>query len=126
MIQVLRLIIYLVVLAAAAVAGYTILKAGDPDNLLRPFIDNPERDMYAAAAAGAVIFAMMFVLNFLRDRETYRFLVENHLEYIRSERKKGRGDAQIAESILQSVGSKPGRRHDFAKKKMTEHMARYR
>jgi hypothetical protein len=100
------------------VAMYTLLNAGNPDSILRPYLPDPRHDVYVAVVSSVLVFILGFLVFFSRDREGLRQLVNLNADQIRKLRKKGSSDEEIATSILASMGSFSGYRHNLALKKL--------
>ena len=111
-------IIYVLMIAIGLVAMYTLLNAGNPDSLLRPYLPDPRHDVYVAVVSSVLVFILGFFVFFSRDREGFRQLVEVNADQIRKLRKKGNGDKEIAASILAAMGSYSGYKHNLALKKL--------
>ncbi len=111
-------IIYGLMILIGLVAMYSLLNAGNPDSLLRPFIPDPKHDFYVAVISSVMVFILGFFVFYSRDREGFRQLVELNAEQIRKLRKKGKNDEEIADSILAAMGSTSGYKHNLAKKKL--------
>jgi hypothetical protein len=100
------------------VAMYTLLNAGNPDSLLRPYLPDPRHDVYVAVVSSILVFILGFFVFFSRDREGFRQLVDLNADQIRKLRKKGKSDNEIAASILAAMGSASGYKHNLALKKL--------
>jgi hypothetical protein len=111
-------IIYGLMLVIGLVAMYTLLNAGNPDSLLRPYFPDPRHDVYVAVVSSVLVFILGFFVFFSRDREGFRQLVDLNADQIRELRKNGRGDEEIAISILAAMGSASGYKHNLALKKL--------
>ncbi len=111
-------IIYGLMILIGLVAMYSLLNAGNPDSLLRPFIPDPKHDFYVAVISSVMVFILGFFVFYSRDREGFRQLVELNAEQIRKLRKKGKNDEEISDSILAAMGSTSGYKHNLAKKKL--------
>ncbi len=111
-------IIYGLMIVIGLVAMYTLLNAGNPDSLLRPFIPDPKHDFYVAVISSVMVFILGFFVFYSRDREGFRQLVELNAEQIRKLKKKGKSDEEIAGSILAAMGSTSGYKHNLALKKL--------
>jgi hypothetical protein len=118
-------IIYVLMILIGLVAMYAILNAGNPDSLLRPWVPNPAHDVYVAAITSFIIFILGFFVFFNRDREGFQNLVRLNAERIRTLRRNGQGDEEIAESILSAMGSSGGRRHNLAKRKLVIYLSEF-
>ncbi len=111
-------IIYGLMLVIGLVAMYTLLNAGNPDSLLRPYLPDPRHDVYVAVVSSVLVFILGFFVFFSRDREGFRQLVDLNADQIRELRKKGKSDNEIAASILAAMGSASGYKHNLALKKL--------
>ena len=97
---------------------YSLLNTGNPDSLLRPFIPDPQNDIYVAVISSVLVFVLGFFVFYSRDREGFQQLVRLNADKIRDLRQKGKSDAEIADAILAAMGSISGYRHNLAKKKL--------
>ncbi len=111
-------IIYGLMIVIGLVAMYTLLNAGNPDSLLRPYLPDPRHDVYVAVVSSILVFILGFFVFFSRDREGFRQLVDLNADQIRKLRKKGKSDEEIAASILTAMGSASGYKHNLALKKL--------
>jgi hypothetical protein len=111
--------------AVGLVAMYSILNAGNPDSLLRPFLPDPGHDVYVAVVSSVLVFILGFFVFFSRDQAGFRQLVEVNGDKIRSLRRQGKSDAEIADSILAVMGSTSGYRHNLARKKLIIALSEY-
>jgi len=111
-------IIYGLMIAIGLVAMYTLLNAGNPDSLLRPYLPDPRHDVYVAMVSSLLVFILGFFVFFSRDREGFRQLVDLNADQIRKLRESGTSDEEIAASILAAMGSFSGYRHNLALKKL--------
>jgi hypothetical protein len=111
-------IIYGLMLVIGLVAMYTLLNAGNPDSLLRPYFPDPRHDVYIAVVSSILVFILGFFVFFSRDREGFRQLVDINADQIRELKKNGRSDEEIAISILAAMGSASGYKHNLALKKL--------
>ena len=100
------------------VAMYSLLNTGNPDSLLRPFIPDPQNDLYVAVISSVLVFVLGFFVFYSRDREGFQQLVRLNADKIRDLRQKGKSDAEIADAILAAMGSISGYRHNLARKKL--------
>ena len=113
-------------IAIGLVAMYTILNAGDPDSLLRSIFPDPHNDVYVAVISSLVVFILGFIVFYSRDREGFRQLIQMNQDRIREHRKQGYSDEQIAESILNAMGSSSGYRHNMARKKLMAYLSEFK
>ena len=119
-------IIYFLMIAIGLVAMYALLNAGNPDSLLRPFLPDPKHDVYLAVISSVLVFILGFFVFFFRDQEGFRQLIEINGDKIRSMRRQGKTDEEIADSILAAMGSISGYRHNLARKKMIIYLSEFR
>jgi hypothetical protein len=108
------------------VAMYSLLNAGNPDSLLRPFFPDPKYDLYVAIVSSVLVFILGFFVFFARDQESFRQLVALNAEKIRQLRSEGKKDEEIADSILAAMGSYSGYKHNMARKKLLLYLAEFR
>ena len=76
-------IIYVLMIIIGLVAMYSLLNAGNPDSLLRPFFPDPKYDLYVAMISSVLVFIMGFFVFFSRDQQSFRQLVVLNAERIR-------------------------------------------
>jgi hypothetical protein len=119
-------IIYILIVPISLVAGYTLLNAGSPNSLLRPIVPDPGHDVYVAIISSILVFILGFVVFYMRDREGFGQLIAMNADKIRKERKKGKSDAEIAESILSALKIRPGRRYNMARKKLVAYLSDFK
>ena len=119
-------IIYVLMILIGLVAMYSLLNAGNPDSLLRPFFPDPKYDLYVAMISSVLVFILGFFVFFSRDQESFRQLVALNAEKIRELRTEGKKDEEIADSILAAMGSYSGYKHNMAKKKLLLYLARFK
>ena len=108
------------------VAMYSILNAGNPDSLLRPYFPDPSHDVYVAVISSVLVFILGFFVFFSRDQASFRQLIEVNGQKIRSLRRQGKSDEVIADDILAAMGSTSGHRHNLARKKLIIHLSDFR
>jgi hypothetical protein len=118
-------IIYGLMIVIGLVAMYTLLNAGNPDSLLRPYLPDPRHDVYVAVVSSVLVFILGFFVFFSRDREGFRQLVDLNADQIRKLRKKGKSDEEIADSILSAMGSASGYKHNLARKKLVIYLSEF-
>ena len=114
----LMIIIYCLIAPIGLLAAYTLLTAGSPDSLVRIVFPNPYSDVYVAMVASVLVFILGFGVFFSRDLRAYRNLVHLNRDRIRKLRRQGQNNDQIADAILQAMGSFRGYRHNLARKKI--------
>ena len=119
-------IIYFLMVVIGLVAMYSLLNAGNPDSLLRPFFPDPKYDLYVAMISSVLVFILGFFVFFYRDQESFRQLVALNAEKIRQLRTEGKKDEEIADSILAAMGSYSGYKHNMARKKLLLYLAEFR
>jgi hypothetical protein len=118
-------IIYVLMVLIGLVAMYSILNTGNPDSLLRPFISDPQNDLYVAVVSSVLVFILGFFVFFSRDQEGFRQLVQLNADQIRDQRQKGKSDEEIADAILAAMGSSGGYKHNLARKKLLVYLAQF-
>ena len=119
-------IIYVLMIMVGLVAMYSLLNAGNPDSLLRPFSPDPKYDVYVAIVSSVLVFILGFFIFFSRDQESFRHLVELNAEKIRGLREAGKKDEEIADSILAAMGSYSGYKHNMARKKLLIYLSEFK
>ncbi len=118
-------IIYVLMIMIGLVAMYSLLNAGNPDSLLRPFSPDPKYDVYVAIVSSVLVFILGFFVFFFRDQESFRQLVALNAEKIRELRTEGKKDEEIADSILAAMGSYSGYKHNLARKKLLIYLSEF-
>ena len=119
-------IIYALIIVVGLMAMYTILNAGNPKSFWRLYFPESTSDIYLAMGLSVAVFILGFVVFYTRDREGFRHLIEMNADRIRGQRKKGKSDADIAESILSAMGSSSGYRHNMAKRKLIAYLTDFK
>ena len=115
----------ILIVPIAIITGYSLLNAGNPDSLLRPFVPDPAYDVYVAMALSVLVFILCFIVFYSQDRHAFRHLVEVNGAKIRELRKDGKSDAEIADSILTALGSRSGYKHRLARKKLLVYLSEF-
>ena len=108
------------------VAMYSLLNAGNPESLLRPFFPDPGYDVYVAMISSLLVFILGFFVFYSRDRESFRQLIELNGEKIRTLRRQGKKNEEIADAILAAMGSVSGYRHNLARKKLIIYLSEFK
>ena len=119
-------IIYVLMIIVGLVAMYSLLNAGNPESLLRPFFPDPKYDLYVAMISSVLVFILGFFVFFSRDQESFRKLVALNAEKIKELREAGKKDEEIADSILTAMGSSSGYRHNLARKKLLIYLSEFK
>jgi len=118
-------IFYILMIIIGLVAMYSLLNAGNPDSLLRPFFPDPKYDLYVAMISSGLVFILGFFVFFSRDQESFRQLVALNEKKIRALRTEGKKDEEIADSIMAAMGSHSGYRHNMARKKLLIYLSEF-
>ena len=118
-------IFYILMIIIGLVAMYSLLNAGNPDSLLRPFFPDPKYDLYVAMISSGLVFILGFFVFFSRDQESFRQLVALNEKKIRALRTEGEKDEEIADSIMAAMGSHSGYRHNMARKKLLIYLSEF-
>lgn len=124
--NVLKAILYGLILLTGLVALYAIFNAGNPASLLRAFFPDPRHDVYVAMASSMLVFILGFFVFFSRDQENLRQLIQLNRENIFKLRHDGKSDAEIADAMLTAMGSYSGYRHNLARKKLIIALSEFR
>ena len=119
-------IIYVLMIIVGLLAMYSLLNAGNPDSLLRPFFPDSKYDLYVAMISSVLVFILGFFVFFSRDQESFRKLVALNAEKIKELREAGKKDEEIADSILAAMGSHGGYKHNMARKKLLIYLAEFK
>ena len=119
-------VIYVLMIIIGLVAMYSLLNAGNPNSLLRPFFPDPKYDLYVAMISSVLVFILGFFVFFSRDQESFRQLVALNAEKIRQLRTEGKKDEEIADAILAAMGSYSGYKHNMARKKLLIYLSEFR
>ena len=119
-------VVYMLMIVIGLVAMYSLLNAGNPDSLLRPLFPDPKYDVYVAMVSSVLVFILGFFVFFSRDQESFRQLVQLNADKIRELREAGKKDEEIADSILQAMGSYGGYRHNMARKKLLIYLSEFK
>ena len=119
-------VVYMLMIVIGLVAMYSLLNAGNPDSLLRPLFPDPKYDVYVAMVSSVLVFILGFFVFFSRDQESFRQLVQLNADKIRELREAGKKDEEIADSILQAMGSYGGYKHNMARKKLLIYLSEFK
>ena len=119
-------IIYVLMIIVGLLAMYSLLNAGNPESLLRPFFPDSKYDLYVAMISSVLVFILGFFVFFSRDQESFRKLVALNAEKIKELREAGKKDEEIADSILAAMGSHGGYKHNMARKKLLIYLAEFK
>lgn len=119
-------IIYVLMIIVGLLAMYSLLNAGNPESLLRPFFPDSKYDLYVAMISSVLVFILGFFVFFSRDQESFRQLVALNAEKIKELREAGKKDEEIADSILAAMGSHGGYKHNMARKKLLIYLAEFK
>ena len=119
-------IIYVLMIIVGLLAMYSLLNAGNPESLLRPFFPDSKYDLYVAMISSVLVFILGFFVFFSRDQESFRQLVALNAEKIKELREAGKKDEDIADSILAAMGSHGGYKHNMARKKLLIYLAEFK
>ncbi|MBW1776727.1 MAG: hypothetical protein JRI76_12740 [Deltaproteobacteria bacterium] len=111
-------IVYAMMGLIGIIAMYSLLNAGNPDSLLRFVLPDPAHDLYVAMGSSLLVFILGFMVFYSRDLEGFQRLLEMNSDRIQHLRRQGKTDAQIADSLLEAMGSAGGYRHRLARKKL--------
>jgi ABC-type nickel/cobalt efflux system permease component RcnA len=111
-------LIYGLMVIIGMVAMYSLLNMGNPDSLLRLLFSDAGYDFYVAVISSVLVFVMGFFVFYSRDREGFRQLIQLNADQIHESRKQGKNNEEIADSILDAMGSTSGYRHSLARKKL--------
>jgi uncharacterized membrane-anchored protein YitT (DUF2179 family) len=126
MMQPLKIILYSLMVGVGLVAMYSILNAGNPDSILRPYIPDPRYDVYVAMVSSLIVFVLGFIVVYTRDREGFKQIIELNEQRIRTMRKQRKSDEEIAVSILAAMGSYSGYKHKMAKRKLMAYLTEFK
>jgi hypothetical protein len=118
-------VIYVLMIIVGLVAMYSLLNAGNPDSLLRPFFPDPKYDLYVAMISSILIFILGFFVFFSRDQESFQQLVALNAQKIKQLRAEGKKDEEIADAILAAMGSYGGYKHNMARKKLLIYLSEF-
>lgn len=124
--RLIKYLIYLFMVIIGLFAMYTILNAGNPESILRPYFPNPMYDIYLALISSIIIFVLGFFIFYSRDREGFKHIIQVNEKRIRDLRKSGKKDEEIAISILSAMGSHSGYRHKMALKKLVAYLSEFK
>ena len=113
-----KIIIYIFMALIGFIAIYSIFNAGNPESLIRIIFPDPRTDVYIAFISSFIIFVLGFFVFYSKDQTNFKNLLEINQDKIRSLRKNGTTDNDIADSILKAMGKSSGYSYNIAKKKL--------
>lgn len=108
------------------VGVYALFTSGDPNSLFRSIISDPVDDIYLVTISSIIFFILGFFLFYSRDRADFRKIVELNADKINTLRAQGKKDQEIANSILNAMGSYKGYKHNMALKKLALNLSEFK
>jgi hypothetical protein len=111
-------LIYILMFLTGLTSIYTIFNVGNPHSLLRWVIKTDGYDVYIAMGASVAVFLLGFFVFYYRQQQGYEQLLWMNRDRVKTLRKKGYQDNQIAEDLLAALGMKKGIRYNFIKKRL--------
>ncbi len=111
-------LVYILMICVGVIGIYSLFTGGQPDSLLRPFFPDPANDFYITLISSFLVFILGFFLFYSGDRKAFRQVVQLNAERVKSMRREGKTDAEIADAILEAMQSRSGYKHNLAKKKL--------
>ncbi len=111
-------IVYILLVSTGIVTFYAIFNIGNPHSLFRLVIKTDRYDLYIVMGGSLVVFFLGFLVFYFRQEEGFSQLLWLNRDRIRSLRKQGYSDDQIAEDLLSALGMKRGYRFKMTKKRL--------
>ncbi len=111
-------IVYIFLVSTGIVTFYAIFNIGNPHSLFRLIIKTDRYDLYIVMGGSLVVFFLGFLVFYFRQEEGFSQLLWLNRDRIRSLRKQGYSDDQIAEDLLSALGMKRGYRFKMTKKRL--------
>ena len=111
-------IVYILLVSTGIVTFYAIFNIGNPHSLFRLIIKTDRYDLYIVMGGSLVVFFLGFLVFYFRQEEGFSQLLWLNRDRIRSLRKQGYSDDQIAEDLLSALGMKRGYRFKMTKKRL--------
>jgi predicted membrane channel-forming protein YqfA (hemolysin III family) len=124
--QAIKYLIYILMVVIGVITMYTILNAGNPKSLLRPYFPDPQHDIYLALLSSIIVFVLGFFVFYSRDREGFEHIIQLNEKRIRELRQTGKQDEEIAASILSVMGSHSGYRQRMAQRKLVAYLSEFK
>jgi hypothetical protein len=103
---------------------YSIFNTGNPNSLFRFIVKDPSYDLAVTVALAVSVGVLVILLTASREQNSLEHLLEINLEHIQRLRRKGRNDAEIADSFLREVGSRQGFLHSIAKRRVLRYLSK--
>lgn len=122
---IIKSIFYVVLALVGFLAAYSLVFNGSPDGFLRVIFPDPGSDWYIAVCCSFLFFILCFIPFITNQDKSFRQVVEANADRIRSLRQAGSSDEDIAKSIIDAVGLRPGYRYNMAKKKLIYYLAQF-
>jgi hypothetical protein len=121
---ILRWMLYILLCLCVLSAGYAILTAGSPHSVLRIVVADPAYDVTIALVLSiAAALLGLFSRSFSRPDGLAR-LLEMNAAHVRELRTAGMKDGEIADSLLEHLGSRGGLLHRYARRRLLRHLSR--
>ncbi len=111
-------IVYILLVLTGIVTFYAIFNIGNPHSLFRLIIKTNRYDLYIVMGGSLIVFFLGFLVFYFRQEEGFSQLLWLNKDRIRSLRKQGYNDDQIAEDLLSALGMKKGYRYKMTKKRL--------
>ena len=118
-------IFYIVLTIVGFVAAYSLVFNGSPDGFLRIIFPDPAADWYISVICSVLFFILCFIPFITNQDKSFREVVEANTDRIRFLRQSGSSDDDIARSIIDAAGIKPGYRYNMAKKKLVYYLGQF-
>ena len=122
---IIKSLFYAVLALVGFLAAYSLVFNGSPDGFLRIIFPDPGADWYIAVGCSFLFFILCFIPFITNQDKSFRQVVEANADRIRSLRRAGSSDEDIARSIIDAAGIRPGYRYNMAKKKLIYYLAQF-
>ncbi len=103
---------------------YAIFNTGNPNSLFRLIVYDTSFDLFITVGLALVVGVLVILLTATREESILSHLLQVNEEYIRQLRRKGKTNAEIAESFLSELGSRSGILHGLAKRRVLRYLSK--
>jgi hypothetical protein len=108
----------------AVLTFYAIFNTGNPNSIFRLIVEDTSFDLFITVGLAVVVGALVILITATREESNLSHLLQVNEDYIRQLRRKGKTNAEIAESFLSELGSRSGILHRLAKRRVLRYLSK--
>jgi hypothetical protein len=121
-----RRVLWILLAVFMVLTFYGIFNAGNPRSMFRLIVRDPGYDVAVTLVLSLVVAALVVLLTIQRE-QSLRHLLDLNADYIRELRRKGKSDAEIADSFLAELKvRKGGLLFSLAKNRVMRYLSKLR